>query len=67
MSQAMANMNLTIVLYSDVHGERIVFINGRKYVEGDRIEGKYLVEQIVLDGAVLSYEGERFVLRPKKK
>jgi general secretion pathway protein B len=66
-SEAMAMMNLSLLLYSDVPAERIVFINGRKYVEGDHIDGKYLLESITLEGAVLSYQGERAILRPRQK
>jgi general secretion pathway protein B len=67
LSEAMAMMNLSILLYSDTPAERIVFINGRKYVEGDHIDGKYFIENITLEGAVLSYQGERGILRPKQK
>jgi general secretion pathway protein B len=67
LSEAMAMMNLTVLLYSDTPAERIVFINGRKYVEGDHIDGKYFLETITLEGAVLSYQGERAVLRPRQR
>jgi len=60
-------MNLSVLLYSDTPADRIVFINGRKYGEGDHIDGKYLIESITLEGAVLSYQGERAVLRPRQK
>jgi hypothetical protein len=63
----MAMMNLTVLLYSDTPADRIVFINGRKYVEGDHIDGKYLLESITLEGAVLSYQGEQAVLHPRHK
>lgn len=66
-SEAMAMMNLSLLLYSDAPAERIVFINGRKYGEGDRIDGKYFIESITLEGAVLSYQGERAILRPRQK
>jgi hypothetical protein len=45
----------------------MVLINGRKYVEGDHIDGKYLIESITLEGAVLSYQGDQGVLRPRRK
>ncbi len=42
--------------------ERFVFINGRKYVEGDRLaEGPQLVS-IEPTGAVLAHSGRRFML-----
>ena len=66
-AEAMAMMNLTVLLYSDTPADRIVFINGRKYGEGDHVDGKYLIESINLEGAVLSYQGERAVLKPRNK
>jgi len=56
-------LRLEVLLYSDAPAERMVFINGRKYKEGDTVEGKAVVESIVRDGAVLSYQGQRFLLR----
>jgi hypothetical protein len=42
----------------------MVFINGRKYVEGEKIDGKYLLERITEDGATLAYQGQRLRLVP---
>jgi general secretion pathway protein B len=45
--------------------DRFVFINGRKYVEGDRlVEGPEIVS-IVATGAVLVHGGRRFLLVPE--
>ena len=41
-----------------------VIINGKKYVKGDYVDGHYLIENITAEGALLSYEGERAILRP---
>jgi hypothetical protein len=67
LREAIANMNMTILLYSEAKAERMVFINDKKYLEGDYVEGRYLLESITPDGAVLSYQGERAVLRSKAK
>ena len=56
-------LRLEVLLYSDAPAERMVFINGRKYREGDTVEGTAVVETIVRDGAVLSYQGQRYLLR----
>jgi hypothetical protein len=56
-------MKLQMVVYSDVPSERLVFIDNRKYVEGQLIDGKVVVETIQAETAVLSYQGRRFVLR----
>jgi general secretion pathway protein B len=67
LKEAMAQMIMTILYYSENKAERVVFINNRRYAEGDYVDGHYLLESITLDGAVLSYEGERAVLRPGTK
>jgi hypothetical protein len=41
----------------------MIFINGRKYVEGDSIDDRLRVEEIQEDGVVLSEQGRRFTLR----
>ena len=61
--EAITKMTLQFLVYSDVPGERLVFINNQKYIEGQMIDGKVLVEGILPDGAVLSYQGKRFILR----
>jgi general secretion pathway protein B len=66
LQDAVENMAMSILLYSENKAERLVFINGRKYVEGDTVEGSYLLESITPDGAVISYGGERIVLRPDR-
>ena len=58
-----AKLRLQLLVYSDVPAERLVFINNRKYLEGQSIDGGVTVERITPDGAVLSYQGERFTLR----
>jgi hypothetical protein len=58
-----AKLRLQFLVYSDVPSERLVFINNRKYLEGQSVEGGAAVERITPEGAVLSYQGERFVLR----
>ena len=60
----MAKMALNIHVYSDVKAQRMVSVDGRRYVEGELINGLYLVESITPDGVVLSYQGERLLLQP---
>jgi hypothetical protein len=67
LSEAAARMNMSVLVYDENKAERMVFIDGRKYIEGDYVEGQYLVESITLDGAVLSYEAERILLRPRTR
>ncbi|HYB44084.1 MAG TPA: general secretion pathway protein GspB [Candidatus Methylomirabilis sp.] len=56
-------MTLQFLVYSETPQERLVFINNQKYLEGQSIDGKILVEGIQPDGVVLSYQGKRFRLR----
>lgn len=67
LKEVLSEMTLSILLYDEDKAGRMVFINGRKYIEGDLIESDYLLENITLEGAVLSYRGERALLRPKAK
>jgi uncharacterized protein YlzI (FlbEa/FlbD family) len=54
-----------VLVYSEVPAERLVFINGRKYVEGQSVSEDAVVEQITPEGAILVQAGRRIVLRPK--
>jgi general secretion pathway protein B len=58
-----AKLRLQFLVYSDVPSERLVFINNRKYLEGQSVDGGVAVERITPEGAVLSYQGQRYVLR----
>ena len=59
-----SKLKLTVHVWADKPAERLVFINGRKYVQGDRIEDKVLLEEITPEGAAVSYQGRRSLLRP---
>jgi len=59
---AVPPLRLELHAFSAQPRDRFVFINGRKYVEGDRlVEGPLLVE-IEPTGAVLTHAGRRFIL-----
>ena len=61
----MKEMNISILFYAENPSDRMVFINGRKYVEGEYIDERFLLERITPDGAVLSYQGGQAILKPK--
>jgi len=67
LTEALGKMKLSLLYYSDEKTVRSVFINGRKYREGDLVEGLYLLESITLEGATLNYQGERAILRAQPK
>jgi general secretion pathway protein B len=58
-----AGMSMSIHLYSENRAERMVFINGKKYFEGDSLEQGIFLESITPEGALLRSGGERVVLR----
>lgn len=59
---ALPPLRLELHAFSEQPRDRFVFINGRKYVEGERLpEGPQLVA-IERTGAVLSHAGQRFLL-----
>ena len=59
---AVPPLHLELHAFSAQPRDRFVFINGRKYVEGDRlVEGPLLVA-IEPTGAVLTHAGRRFII-----
>ena len=64
LQEAVAKMKLGVFVYTDVKAKRMVVIDGRSYVEGDLVDGRYLVEAITSEGVVLNREGERALLKP---
>jgi general secretion pathway protein B len=62
-AETSAKLKLEVLSYSDVPAQRLVFINGRRYREGDTIDGTTKIEEIREDGVVLSEDGRRFTLR----
>ena len=62
----MARLSLDVLVYSAVPAERLVFINSRKYVEGQAVDGGLVIEAITADGVIVSGgEGQRFLLRTR--
>jgi general secretion pathway protein B len=64
--RALPALAVTIHVYAHDESQRILFINNREYRKGSQLDGGIRVEDIVPDGAVLSFRGERFKLsRPR--
>jgi hypothetical protein len=63
-TEAPAALRLEVFVYGERPADRMVFINGRKYVEGQQVDGTYLLEAITPQGAVLRHEGRQILLRP---
>ncbi|MEJ2109366.1 MAG: general secretion pathway protein GspB [Acidobacteriota bacterium] len=63
LKDAIDSMEVSIHMYSQTPSKRLIFINGRKYVEGDFVNGSFRIEAITREGAILSYEGEQASLK----
>ena len=57
-----AALHLDLHVYATQPQQRFIFVNSRKYKEGDTLAEGPLVEQITPDGAVLNFRGSRFKL-----
>ena len=55
-------LHLDLHVYAAQPQQRFIFVNSRKYREGETLAEGPLVEQITADGAVLSFRGSRFKL-----
>ena len=53
---------LDLHVYSDEPQDRFILVNLKKYREGERLESGLVLEEILPDGMVMSYQGERFLV-----
>jgi len=58
-----AKISLQVLSWAPEPKDRFVFLNGRRYAEGQKIDDQLLVERILEDGVVLSFQGERVTLK----
>ncbi|MFU8821276.1 MAG: general secretion pathway protein GspB [Gammaproteobacteria bacterium] len=56
------HMHLDIHVFSENPAERFVFINMRRYDEGQSTQEGPRIERIARDGVVMDYQGQRFFL-----
>jgi Type II secretion system protein B len=59
-------ITLQVLVYSEAPAQRMVFIAGRRYVEGDAIDAETVLERINADGAVFRRRGQRFVISDRR-
>jgi general secretion pathway protein B len=57
-----AALHLDLHVYATQPQQRFIFVNSRKYKEGDTLAEGPVVEQITPDGAVLNFQGSQFRL-----
>jgi general secretion pathway protein A len=58
------SFKVEMLVWADNPRDRWVYVNGRRYVEGDQLENGAVVEQIAKDSVVLLHAGERVRLQP---
>ena len=61
---AVPDLSINLMAYSQEPSERLVYIKGLRYTEGERVEGKLTIEKITREGVILSYQGRRCLLTP---
>jgi len=61
-AQALPELHLDVHVYATKPADRFVYINMRKYHEGNTLQEGPVLERIRRDGVVLNYQGLRFVL-----
>lgn len=59
---ALPDMHLDIHVFAAKPADRFVFVNMRKYTEGQTLKEGPKLERITPDGAVLNQQGLRFLL-----
>jgi general secretion pathway protein B len=61
-AQALPELHLDVHVFATKPADRFVYINMRKYHEGNTLQEGPVIERIRRDGVVLNYHGVRFVL-----
>ena len=62
-AKADGRFKLEVLSYSEIPAQRLVFINGRRYREGEVMDSGVKVEEIREDSVILNEAGQRFTLR----
>jgi general secretion pathway protein B len=61
-AEALPELHLDVHVYATRSADRFVYINMRKYREGNALQEGPVVERIRRDGVVLNFQGLRFIL-----
>ncbi len=59
---SMADLNIDLHVFNTDAASRFVFVNGKRYGEGETLSEGPRVDEIRRDGIALNYRGERFLL-----
>lgn len=58
--QLKGNIRLDVHVYSDLPQDRFVLVNMQKYRAGDQLQEGPLLDEITLEGVVMSFQGQQF-------
>jgi len=61
--QLSGNLRLDVHVFSDQPQKRFVLINMKKYKQGEKLQEGPQLDEITLEGAILSFHGQRFRLQ----
>ena len=62
-----SKLKIEVLVWAADPKDRMVFLNGRKYVEGQALTGGAVIEQIAPEGIVLVHEGQRVRVQAETK
>jgi hypothetical protein len=60
-------LRIEVLVWAPERARRMVYLNGRRYVEGEKLDDGTVVEQIARDGVILVHQGQRVRLRSEAK
>jgi hypothetical protein len=62
-----AALRIEVLVWAPERAKRMVYLNGRRFVEGEKLDDGTVVEQIARDGVILVHDGKRVRLRAEAK
>jgi hypothetical protein len=54
-----SRLRIEVLVWAADPGKRMIFVDGRKYVEGEALQPGTILERIAQDGVVLVHQGQR--------
>jgi len=64
LPEMLSAITVNVVSYSDDPERRFIMVDQKIYKEGDSLMSGAVIENISVDGPIVQYQGQRFLLRP---